>query len=88
MDRYPRRDDLREMAGYHSPQVTVKVRLNTNESPIEPPAEFVRALAAAVSDVKWNRYPDRSARELRAAIHRANRRGERGQRKTQGRLLA
>ena len=68
MDRYPRRDDLREMAGYHSPQVTVKVRLNTNESPIEPPAEFVRALAAAVSDVKWNRYPDRSARELRAAI--------------------
>ena len=68
MDRYPRRDDLREMAGYHSPQVTVKVRLNTNESPIEPPAEFVKALAAAVSDVRWNRYPDRSARELRAAI--------------------
>ncbi|MFM8969552.1 MAG: histidinol-phosphate transaminase [Actinomycetota bacterium] len=68
MDRYPRRDDLREMSGYHSPQVSVKVRLNTNESPIEPPAEFLKALAAAVSDVKWNRYPDRAARELRAAI--------------------
>ena len=68
MDRYPRRDDLREMSGYHSPQVSVKVRLNTNESPIEPPAEFVRALAASVGDVKWNRYPDRAARELRAAI--------------------
>ncbi|MFM8416234.1 MAG: aminotransferase class I/II-fold pyridoxal phosphate-dependent enzyme, partial [Actinomycetota bacterium] len=68
MDRYPRRDDLREMSGYHSPQVSVKVRLNTNESPIEPPAEFLKALAAAVSDVKWNRYPDRAAHELRAAI--------------------
>ena len=68
MDRYPRRDDLREMVGYHSPQVSVRVRLNTNESPIEPPADFVKALATAVSDVQWNRYPDRSARELRAAI--------------------
>ena len=56
------------MTGYHSPQVSVRVRLNTNESPIEPPAEFVAALAAAVRDVKWNRYPDRAARELRAAI--------------------
>ena len=68
MDRYPRRDDLRAMSGYHSPQVSVSVRLNTNESPIEPPAEFVEALAVAVRDVKWNRYPDRSARELRRAI--------------------
>jgi histidinol-phosphate aminotransferase len=65
---YPKRDDLRAMTGYHSPQVSVRVRLNTNESPIEPPAEFVAALAAAVRDVKWNRYPDRAARELRAAI--------------------
>lgn len=68
MDRYPRRDDLREMQGYHSPQVAARVRLNTNESPIEPPAEFVAALADAVTDVQWNRYPDRSAHELRAAI--------------------
>ena len=68
MIRYPKRDDLRAMAGYHSPQVSVQVRLNTNESPVEPPAEFVQALAAAVSDVRWNRYPDRAARELRTAI--------------------
>jgi histidinol-phosphate aminotransferase len=68
VDRYPLRDDLRAMSGYHSPQVSVRVRLNTNESPIEPPTEFVRALAAAVGDVKWNRYPDRSAHELRSAI--------------------
>lgn len=56
------------MQGYHSPQVAARVRLNTNESPIEPPAEFVAALADAVTDVQWNRYPDRSAHELRAAI--------------------
>lgn len=68
MDSYPRRDDLRELAGYHSPQVTVKVRLNTNESPIEPPADFVNALAAAIRSVKWNRYPDRAALALREAI--------------------
>lgn len=56
------------MTGYHSPQVSVKVRLNTNESPIAPPAEFTEALAASVRDVQWNRYPDRSALELRTAI--------------------
>ena len=68
MNRYPKRDDLRAMSGYHSPQVSVKVRLNTNESPIAPPAEFLQALAAAVGDVRWNRYPDRAALELRTAI--------------------
>jgi histidinol-phosphate aminotransferase len=68
VNRYPKRDDLRAMSGYHSPQVSVMVRLNTNESPIEPPAEFVRELATAVSAVRWNRYPDRAARELRGAI--------------------
>ncbi len=31
--RVPVRDDLRAMEGYHSPQVDVRVRLNTNESP-------------------------------------------------------
>ena len=31
--------------GYHSPQVEVDVRLNTNESPEPPPAAFVEALA-------------------------------------------
>ncbi|MFP3906969.1 MAG: histidinol-phosphate transaminase [Acidimicrobiales bacterium] len=62
------RDDLALMDGYHSPQVEVDVRLNTNESPIGPPPEFARELAAAVATVDWNRYPDRSATELRTAI--------------------
>ncbi|NBX12586.1 MAG: histidinol-phosphate transaminase [Acidimicrobiia bacterium] len=72
MERYPKRDDLQELSGYHSPQVSVEVRLNTNESPISPPREFVEAVASAVRDVQWNRYPDRTATALRediAALH-------------------
>ena len=72
MERYPKRDDLRELSGYHSPQVSVEVRLNTNESPISPPREFIEAVASAVRDVQWNRYPDRTATALRediAALH-------------------
>lgn len=68
MERYPKRDDLRALTGYHSPQVSVKVRLNTNESPIEPPRDFIDAVAAAVREVKWNRYPDRAAFALRTDI--------------------
>ncbi|MFL5803255.1 MAG: hypothetical protein ACJ8CR_16140, partial [Roseiflexaceae bacterium] len=43
-------DNLGELEGYHSPQVAVDVRLNTNESPYPPPAAFLEALAAAVSN--------------------------------------
>lgn len=70
-DRAPRvaaRADIALMAGYHSPQLDVAVRLNTNESPYPPPPAFARALAAAVGEVAWNRYPDRRALALRAAI--------------------
>ena len=56
------------MAGYHSPQVDVAVRLNTNESPVEPPRELLAAIAAEITEVAWNRYPDRRAMELREAI--------------------
>lgn len=56
------------MAGYHSPQVEVDVRLNTNESPLAPPEGFLDAVAGAVAEVDWNRYPDRAAGGLRARI--------------------
>jgi histidinol-phosphate aminotransferase len=56
------------MEGYHSPQLEVEVRLNTNESPVPPPAEFVAALQAEVARVAWHRYPDRTAWELRTRI--------------------
>ena len=64
----PVRDDLRALEGYHSPQVDVRVRLNTNESPVEPPAAWRDAFAAELSRVEWHRYPDRAATALRAEI--------------------
>jgi len=62
------RDDLRALEGYHSPQLDVAVRLNTNESPFPPPPEFVEAWTAALRDAPLHRYPDRAASELRAAL--------------------
>ena len=62
------RDDLRALEGYHSAQVDVRIRLNTNESPEPPPAAFRDAMAAEVSKIEWNRYPDRAAMALREAI--------------------
>jgi histidinol-phosphate aminotransferase len=62
------RDDLALMEGYHSPQVEVAVRLNTNEAPEPPPPGFSAALAAELTTLQWHRYPDRSYRALREAI--------------------
>jgi len=63
-----RRDDLGDLEGYHSPQVDVAVRLNTNESPYPPPPEFFQAWTAEVSGAAAHRYPDREARKLRGAL--------------------
>lgn len=62
------RADIALMAGYHSPQLDVPVRLNTNESPFPPPAAWEDALAEAVRGIDWNRYPDRRATALRARL--------------------
>lgn len=70
--RLPIRDDLQKMEGYHSAQVTVPVRLNTNESPYPPPDEFTTELGRRIADIAWNRYPDRTASALRAAIARSH----------------
>ena len=48
MARIQPRDDVALMDGYHSPQVDVEVRLNTNESPIPPPDAWLAALADEV----------------------------------------
>ena len=68
MKRPQIRDDLALMAGYHSPQVDVEVRLNTNESPTPPPPAWSDALLAELARVEWHRYPDRAAAGLCAAI--------------------
>jgi histidinol-phosphate aminotransferase len=62
------RADLGLGEGYHSPQVEAAVRLNTNESPVAPPAAWLGAVEAELSEVAWHRYPDRAAWALRKAI--------------------
>jgi histidinol-phosphate aminotransferase len=62
------RPDLGTLERYHSPQLDVSVRLNTNESPYPPPPGFVDAWLAALAAVPLNRYPDREARQLREAL--------------------
>lgn len=64
----PVRDDVSVLEGYHSPQVDVAVRLNTNESPLPPPDAWRDAFAAEISQLAWHRYPDRHATDLRRAI--------------------
>ena len=64
----PVRPDLELAEGYHSPQVEVEVRLNTNESPFAPPDEWRQELLDALWEVSFHRYPDRPAIELRQAV--------------------
>ena len=68
MTRVSVRDDIALVEGYHSPQVDVDVRLNTNESPYPPPAAWRDAFFEELGSVPFHRYPDRQARALRAAI--------------------
>ncbi len=68
VSRPGRRPDLLALEGYHSPQVDVAVRLNTNESPYPPPPAWLDALAEELAAVDWHRYPDRQARRLRRAL--------------------
>ena len=52
-----------------SPQQEARYRMNTNESPYEPPDEVIDEVADASSEsVRFNRYPDKDASELRAAL--------------------
>ena len=67
------RDDLRALEGYHSPQLDVAVRLNTNESPFPPPPAFVERWIAelrerAAQPVPGPRSPRRCATALGAHL--------------------
>jgi histidinol-phosphate aminotransferase len=53
---------------YHSPQLEVTIRLNTNESPIPPSQGFLEGLGRRLGALELNRYPDREARDLREAL--------------------
>lgn len=70
LDDLPLRDDLRGKSPYGAPQLSVPVRLNTNENPhpptqalIDDVTESVRAVAAEL-----HRYPDRDAVALRTDL--------------------
>ncbi|WP_028477539.1 histidinol-phosphate transaminase [Nocardia sp. CNY236] len=72
IDELPLRATLRGAKPYGAPQLTVPVRLNTNENPhppsralIDDVAESVRAVAAHL-----HRYPDRDAVALRTDLAR------------------
>jgi histidinol-phosphate aminotransferase len=64
----PVRDELLGVIPYGAPQLDVAVRLNTNETPVPPPAAFLIELAARLGSLELNRYPDRDAVELRSAL--------------------
>jgi len=69
-DWVPVRDELRELEPYGAPQIRDLINLNVNENPYPPDADVIddiaRSVAAAAATL--NRYPDREARELRAAL--------------------
>ena len=70
MTTFNPREQIQAMTGYHSAQVDVPVRLNTNESPFPPPVAWLDAVADIARSIQWNRYPDRAVTELRETIAR------------------
>ncbi len=70
-DRVPVRDDLLDVEPYGAPQLDVPVRLNTNETPVPPSAEFLAVVGERLRELELNRYPDRRAIALRAELARA-----------------
>lgn len=70
LDDLPLRDDLRGKSPYGAPQLSVPVRLNTNENPHPPTKALVDDVAASVRDAAadLHRYPDRDAVALRSDL--------------------
>ncbi len=67
MSDLPLRPELVGARAYGAPQIDVPIRLNTNENPYPPPPEMIADIAARI-DNGLNRYPDRDALALRAAL--------------------
>jgi len=70
LDDLPLRDNLRGKSPYGAPQLSVPVRLNTNENPHPPTQALVDDVAASVRDAaaELHRYPDRDAVALRTDL--------------------
>lgn len=67
MSDLPLRPELVGRSPYGAPQIDVPIRLNTNENPYPPPPEMIADIAARIAP-DLNRYPDRDAVGLRAAL--------------------
>ena len=73
MDRIrPSRPELEDLMPYDAKEVKAEVMLASNENPVNLPAELVARLAKRLPEFRFNRYPDPTARELRALIAEAN----------------
>ena len=70
LDDLPLREDLRGKSPYGAPQLSVPVRLNTNENPHPPTKALVDDVTASVRAVagELHRYPDRDAVALRTDL--------------------
>jgi len=70
LDDLPLRENLRGKSPYGAPQLSVPVRLNTNENPHPPTQALVDDVAESVRDAAsdLHRYPDRDAVALRTDL--------------------
>ncbi|WP_390176153.1 histidinol-phosphate transaminase, partial [Mycolicibacterium vaccae] len=70
LDDLPLRDDLRGKSPYGAPQLSVPVRLNTNENPHPPTQALIDDVTESVRVVaaELHRYPDRDAVALRTDL--------------------
>jgi histidinol-phosphate aminotransferase len=62
------REDLVDLEPYVAHQVPARYRLNTNESPYPPSQDVLDAIEKGLADLALNRYPERDAPGLRAAL--------------------
>ena len=62
------REDLLDFDPYVAQQAPARYRLNTNESPYPPPRAAMDEIAEGFADLTLNRYPDKDATELIAAV--------------------
>ena len=70
LDDLPLRDNLRGKSPYGAPQLSVPVRLNTNENPHPPTQALIDDVATSVREAaaELHRYPDRDALALRTDL--------------------
>ncbi|MDR1431101.1 MAG: aminotransferase class I/II-fold pyridoxal phosphate-dependent enzyme, partial [Propionibacteriaceae bacterium] len=70
LSELPLRPELVGEQPYGAPQLDVPIRLNVNENPYPPRPAVVADLREAIAQVaaSVNRYPDREATALRAAL--------------------